>query len=66
MNDNTVKTFRQQVYACFVKGQDSLLNLVDARAREDRAQSLPELSRARAFYEKTCQYLQSLETGAVG
>lgn len=43
MNDNTVKTFRQRVYACFVKGQDSLLNLVDALASEDRAHSLSTL-----------------------
>lgn len=44
MNDNTVKAFRQQVSACFVKGQERLLNLVDALASEDRAQSLPEWS----------------------
>jgi hypothetical protein len=63
MNDNTVKAFRQQVYACFVKGQDSLLNLVDALASEDRAQSLPELSLSVHFLRKHASIYKALKQG---
>jgi len=65
MNDNTVKGFRQQVYACFVKGQDSLLNLVDALASEDRAQSLPELSLSVHFARKHASIYKALKQGMV-
>jgi hypothetical protein len=58
-----VKAFRQQVSACLVKGQDSLLNLVDALASEDRAQSRPEVSRSVPFRRKHASISNALKQG---
>jgi hypothetical protein len=50
MNLNTVKTFRHEVYQSFKQAKDAPFNLLDARASEDRAQSLPQLSVSPHFH----------------
>jgi len=58
MNENTAKGVRQQVSACFVKGQERLLNLV-----EDRAQSLPEWSLSVHVARKHVRISKALKQG---
>ena len=41
---NTVDPFRQQMYRCFERSRDALLNLCAALVSESQARSLPELS----------------------
>ena len=51
MNLNTLREFRQQVYACMERRADALFNLCDGLLSETQARSLPELSHS-PFFER--------------
>jgi hypothetical protein len=61
MNLTTVKTFRHEVYQSFKQAKDTMFNLLDALANEDRALSLPELSLSPHFQRKWPSIYEALE-----
>jgi len=65
MNLNILKTFRHDVYQSFKQAKDALFNLVNALAREDRAQSLPELSLSPSFQRRWASTYEALEDGII-
>ncbi len=65
MNFNTLKQVRQQMYGCFPRAADALLELVDALSCEPNARSLPELSHSPVFRRKWGSVYEALEDGQI-
>jgi hypothetical protein len=65
MNDTTLKQIRYEIYKCFDRAGDTLLNLVDALLCETQAQSLPELSQSPFFERKWPSVYEALEDGKI-
>ena len=58
MDSSTLSTFRTELYACFLKRSDTLMNATDALLTDCTAKSFVELS---LFPEEVAQPLQSHE-----
>jgi len=65
MNLNTLKEFRQHVYACMERRADALFSLCDGLLSEPQARSLPELSHSAFFDRKFPSIYAALADGKV-
>jgi DDE superfamily endonuclease len=65
MHFNTLKSFRQQMYACFERSGDALFNLCDALISESQARSLPELSLSVFFERRWPSIYEALQDGRI-
>lgn len=65
MNLNTLKDFRQQVYASMDQRADALFNLCDGLLSEPQARSLPELSLSPWFERKWPSVYAALADGKI-
>ena len=65
MHLNTLKAFRQEVFACFLQAKDALFETVDALLSEDRARSFPELSLSPHFQRRWPSLYEALEDGHI-
>ncbi|GAC1650186.1 MAG: hypothetical protein NVS4B12_19790 [Ktedonobacteraceae bacterium] len=65
MNLNTLKDFRQQMYACFERSRDALFNVSDALLSESQARSLPELSLSVFFERRWPSVYEALQDGRI-
>ncbi len=65
MNLTTLQQFRQEIYACFERGKDSLFNTLDALLTEDRAKSFPELSLSPHFERQWSSLYEAFEDGQI-
>lgn len=65
MNFNTVNAFRHEVDGCFGHGKDAMWNTVDARLREDRARSFPELSLSPHFVRQWSSLYEGIQDGEI-
>jgi hypothetical protein len=58
-------SFREQIYLCFLKAKDALMNTADALLTENQAQSLPELSLSHCFTRKWHSIYQAFQHGKI-
>ena len=65
MHCNTLDPFRQQMYCCFERSRDALLNLCDALVSESQARSLPELSLSVFFQRRWSSVYAALQDGRI-
>lgn len=65
MNVNTLKDFRQQIYACMEQRADTLFSLCDGLLSEPQARSLPELSHSPFFERKWPSVYAALADGKI-
>jgi hypothetical protein len=65
VNLNTLKAIRHQVYGCFEKSGDALMELADALSSEGAARSLPEVSLSPLFRRKWPSLYEALEDGRI-
>jgi len=65
VNLNTLKAIRHQVYGCFERGADALLELADALSSEAGVRSLPQWSLSPAFRRKWPSLYEALEDGQI-
>ncbi len=65
MNLNTMKEFRHDMYQCFRRASDALLNVVDALSSEATAHSFPELSLSPLFQRKWASLYEAFEDGRI-
>jgi DDE superfamily endonuclease len=61
MNSDTLSGFRDDLYACFCKAGDALMNLADALLTETPAQSLPELALSPFFQRRWPSLYEALQ-----
>jgi len=70
MNDSTANCqalieFREQIYTCFTRAADSLMNTCDALLTQNQAQSLPELSLSPFFTRKWHSLYEAFQDGRI-
>lgn len=65
MNLNIVNDFRHDIYGCFTRAADALLNTVDALATETQAQSFVELSLSPYFERHWSSLYEAFEDGRI-
>src|SRR5437899_9267273 len=62
---NTLYQLRQQMYGCFERSRDALLNVSDALLSESHARSLPELSLSVFFERRWPSVYEALQDGRI-
>lgn len=65
MDNNTLRQFRHDLYECFSRAKDALLNTVDALITETQATSFPELSQSVWFERKWSSLYAAFEDGRI-
>ena len=65
MNSDTLSLFRGDLYACFCKAGDALMNLADALLTETSAQSLPELALSPFFERRWPSLYEALQDAKI-
>jgi len=65
MHFNTWQQVRQQIYDCFERSADALLELSDALLSEPQARSLPELSLSAFFQRCWPSVYEALQDGRI-
>ena len=65
MDSNTLSDFRTELYRCFLKSSDALMNTVDALLTECTATSFVELSLSPYFERKWHSLYKAIKNGAV-
>jgi hypothetical protein len=65
MNCNILAQFRRQIYACFERAGDALMNLADALLTHTTAQSVPELSQSPCFERRWPSTYEGLQDAKI-
>lgn len=65
MDSNTLSDFRVELYACFTKSSDALMNTVDALLTDATARSFVELSLSPCFERKWHSLYKALNNGEI-
>lgn len=65
MDSNTLSTFRTELYACFTKSSDALMNATDALLTDCTATSFVELSLSPCFQREWHSLYKAMQNGGV-